>query len=116
MAKNINDVAPVIPLFEKHEQVKKDEIKDKAIVVLAYSVLESDDGEYGVMAFKLGDKLQSCTINVIMLDRLREVVNKIGLNEARSTEKEKYLSEAVEVKIIEKESTKNANRTYFVFE
>ena len=88
----------------------------KEIVVLGFARLEGDDGEFGVIAFKDGDKLLSTNVNTMMLERLDEVVNKIGLNDARSTNKEKYLSEPIAVKIIEKESTKNSNRKYFVFE
>ena len=116
MAKALKDVAPKVPLFEQHEKVKKEDLVDKEIEVIAYSKMESDDGEYGVMAFKINKTLQSCTINKIMLDRLEEAVDSIGLDDSKGAKKELYLKESLTTTIKKVESKKNSDRAYFVFE
>jgi len=112
---NINEVAPVTPLFDGAEKIEKKDVLNKQIIVEAFAELEGDDGKFGVIKFTYDGKVYTTSINEMMLERVLEATQKVGLDVEKSTNKEKVLAQTIEVTIIEKVSTKNKNRTYFVF-
>jgi len=113
---SINEIAPVVPLFEGATKIEKKDVVNKKLIIDAFSELEGDDGKYGVIRFILDGETYTTSISGMLLERILEASQKIGLNVELSTNKEKVLANTIEVVIIEKESTKNKNRTYFDFE
>lgn len=113
---DINEVAPIVPLFEGAEKIEKKDVVGKQLIVEAYAELTGDDGRFGVIKFIYDGKTYSTSINEMMLDRVLDASNKVGVDAEKSTQKEKVLAQTIEVTIVEKQSEKNKNRSYFTFE
>lgn len=118
MTKDINEAAPQKPLFEEFDQVKKEDVLNEKIEVLAYAeMIGEEDKPYGIIAAKKEQGgFFSTTINEMMLARLKEAVQNVGLDDDKTTNQERWFSEPIAVKITQKQSSKNANRKYFAFE
>jgi len=112
---DINEIAPVKPLFEGAIKTEKKDVLNKKLIVEGFAELEGDDGKFGVIVFTHDGVKKSTAISSMLLDRIVEASLKVGLNEETTTAKEKFLANSFEVVIVEKQSTKNPNRTYFDF-
>lgn len=119
MAK-LSEIAPKKPLFEGYSKTSQEEKEnlaqqEKEIKIIGFAELENGDDSYGVVLYNTNDETKSMTASQIQLKRLKQALENIGLNEARSTDMEKYFSEPVEVvfKQIQSQSSKNK---YYVFE
>jgi len=118
---DINEIAPVKPLFEGATKIKKEDLVDKEskqspkLIVDAYAEMEGDDGKFGVIRFLMNGKTYSTTLSAMLLDRIIEAGKKIGLDAEKSTQKEFVLKQTIEVVLVEKQSEKNSNRQYYDF-
>ena len=114
---NINELAPVTPLFNGCEKAEnKDDLLDKTISIEAYAEMKGEkEGEtFGVIKYLINGKMQTVSINQMMLERLKEGVQKVGINAEESTTKELFLATPIEAVIVKRTSTKNG-KTYYMF-
>ncbi|MGM0495447.1 MAG: hypothetical protein ACQERX_02170 [Bacillota bacterium] len=112
---DLNEVAPIKPLFEGSEKIDKKEILDKKLIVDAYAVMDGEDSKFGVIRFTLDGESRTTTLSEMLLNRFEEGVDQVGIDEEKSGSKEKVLKDTIEVTIVEKQSEKNKNRNYYDF-
>ena len=116
MTKNISEAAPFVKVFDGVESIKKDQIKDTDIEILAYSIKNGTDGKFAVALIEVDEKQYTTTFSEILIPRLETALESVGEDGSKGNESEMYFTEAIGAKLVSKESLKNKNRNYWDLE
>jgi len=114
--KKITEAAPFVKVFDGTESIKKDQIVDKEIEIIAYSIKNGNDGKFAVALIKVDDKEYTTTFSEILIPRLETALENVGEDGSKGNESELYFTETIGATLKLKESLKNKNRTYWDLE
>ena len=117
MAQKLSEIAPERGVFEDVERrVKKEEMVGKTFFVKAFSdELTGTDGKFHVILCKDDEGTFTTTANEILMKRLENAKQIVGLKEGDLWKTESYFKEDVEVTLQSRKS-QSTGRDYFVFE
>ena len=107
MTKNISEAAPFVKVFDGVESIKKDQIKDTDIEILAYSIKNGTDGKFAVALIEVDKKQYTTTFSEILISRLETALENVGEDGSKGNESEFYFTEAIGAKLVMKDSNKS---------